>query len=81
MEEQAEAAKFEEDIAKNLGRAEGPTETLRNLEFELSTSIAKDLTKDDIVKLDYVDQGLKGFIGQVRHYMQWGDRQLNDKEA
>ena len=39
------------------------------------------MTKDDIVKLDYVDQGLLGFIGHVRHYMQWGDRQLNDKEA
>ena len=54
---------------------------LRDLEFELNNSIAKDLKKDDIVKLAEVDEGLIGFIGHVRKYMDWGDRQLNDKEV
>ena len=39
----------------NLGRAEGPTQLLRDLEFELMSSLARDLTKDDIVKIDQVD--------------------------
>ena len=54
---------------------------LRDLEFELNANLAKDLTKEDIVKMSEVDEGLVGFIDHVRHYMKWGDRQLNDKEV
>ena len=70
-----------QDLEKRFGRTEGPTQMLRDLEFELNNSIAKDLKKDDIVKLAEVDEGLIGFIGHVRKYMDWGDRSLNDKEV
>ena len=55
MQEEAEAAKEQQDLLNTLGRTEGPTQSLRDLEFELEHNLGKTITKDDIIKLDEVD--------------------------
>ena len=52
-----------------------------DLQEEVNENLSKTLTKDDVVKLTELDDGIVEFISHIRHSMEWGDKELDAKEV
>ena len=64
-----------------IGQVSDASTDLLRLEQELDESLAKTLTKDDLIKLEDIDDGVVAFIEFVRRSMEWGEKPLKGKDV